>query len=124
MTLPDNEVLDPQQVLERCNHAADLGAMMLEMFARTLPADLASLDEAVAAADWPKAVAQAHKTRGAAATLAAYRLASVLDAMERRLEEELVDAAAARDVMASVHAESTRLLDVIPRVVARLRALA
>ena len=80
---PDVEdIIDPAEVLRRCNQNGDLGATMLQLFAESLPAELESLEVAAAANDMAALGRIAHKMRGAAATLAAARLAGAISGLE------------------------------------------
>ncbi len=84
---PDAEdILDPEEVLLRCNGNGDLGARMLELFAASLPAELELLEAAAAVGDTEQVGRIAHKVRGAAATLAAVRLAGAIAGVELFLE--------------------------------------
>lgn len=116
--VPDVEdILDPAEVLLRCNRNGDLGATMLQLFAEALPADLASLE--VAAANDMAALGRiAHKMRGAAATLGAARLAGAISGLELFLKHG--DGGPLADRVADVRHESALLLGVIPQTVRRL----
>jgi PAS domain S-box-containing protein len=116
---PDAEdILDPEEVLLRCNHNPDLGARMLQLFAESLPAELEALEAAVTAND-PQALARiTHKLRGAAATLAAARLAGAITGIELYLKYG--DGGPLSELMADVRHESALFLGVVPQTIRRL----
>ena len=113
-----DDILDPEEVLLRCNRNADLGARMLQLFAESLPADLEQLENAAAANDRRELAAIAHKIRGAAATLAAVRLAGALTGVELFLKHG--DGGPLADLLADVRHESALFLGAAPHVVRRL----
>lgn len=115
-----DDILDPAEVMRRCNHNADLGARMLELFAQTLPKELARLETAAAAGDVEAVRHVAHKLRGAAATLAAVRLAGAIAGIELFLKYG--DGGPLLDRVADVRHESALLLGVVPSVLGRLHA--
>ncbi len=114
---PD-EILDPVDLLLRCNRNGDLGARMLELFAASLPAELDALVAAAAGGDMKAVSAIAHKMRGAAATLAAVRLAGALTAIELFLTYG--DGGPLAELVADVQHEGALLLGVAPQVVRQL----
>jgi len=118
---PDVEdIIDPAEVLLRCNRNGDLGATMLQLFAESLPAELASLEVAAAADDMAALGRIAHKMRGAAATLAAARLAGAISGLELFLKHG--DDGPLADRVADVRHEAALLLGVVPQTVRRLTA--
>jgi HPt (histidine-containing phosphotransfer) domain-containing protein len=117
--VPDVEdILDPAEVLIRCNRNGDLGATMLQLFAESLPADLESLDLAAAATDLAALGRTAHKLRGAAAMLGAARLADAIGGLQRVVGTG--DDGPLADRLADVRHESALLLGVVPQTVRRL----
>ena len=117
--LPDAEdILDPVEVLLRCNGNGDLAARMLELFAASLPAELDLLEAAAAANDTEQMGRVAHKVRGAAATLAAVRLAGAIAGVELFLAHGQDGPLA--DRLADVRHESALLLGAVPQIVRRL----
>ena len=112
------DILDPAEVLIRCNHNGDLGARMLQLFADSLPGELEALEAAVAAGDLDALSRIAHKMRGAAATLAATRLAGAITGIERFLEYG--DDGPLSDLVTAVRHESALLLGVVPQTCRRL----
>jgi two-component system sensor histidine kinase/response regulator len=118
---PDAEdILDPAEVLLRCNHNGDLGARMLQLFAESLPSELEAIDAAAAANDTAALARITHKVRGAAATLAAVRLAGALTGVELFLKYG--DGGPLPDLLADVRHESALLLGVVPQIARRLTA--
>ncbi len=115
---PADEILDPAELLLRCNHNGDLGARMLQLFAASLPSELASLEAAAERGDVPVLSAVSHKMRGAAATLAAVRLTSALTAVERFIKYG--EGGPLPALVASVRQECALLLGAVPEVVRRL----
>jgi PAS domain S-box-containing protein len=116
---PDAEdILDPAEVLLRCNHNGDLGARMLQLFAESLPAELEALEAAAAANDTEAMARIAHKMRGAAATLAAVRLAGAISGVELFLKYG--DGGPLSDLLADVRHESALFLGVVPQIARRL----
>ncbi|HTU99210.1 MAG TPA: response regulator, partial [Luteitalea sp.] len=116
---PDAEdILDPAEVLLRCNHNGDLGARMLHLFAESLPAELEALEAAAAANDTQALARITHKLRGAAATLAAARLAGAITGIELYLKYG--DGGPLSELMADVRHESALFLGVVPQTVRRL----
>lgn len=116
--LDAEDIIDPAEVLLRCNQNGDVGARMLQLFADSLPAELDALESAAAASDMVAVDRIAHKMRGGAATLAAVRLAAALESLERFLE--VGDGGPLADRLADVRHESARLLGVVPQTVRRL----
>lgn len=116
---PDAEdILDPAEVLLRCNHNGDLGARMLQLFAESLPNELEALEAAATANDTEALGKIAHKMRGAAATLAAVRLAGSISGVELFLKYG--DGGPLSDLLADVRHESALFLGVVPQIVRRL----
>jgi two-component system sensor histidine kinase/response regulator len=116
---PDaEEILDPADVLLRCNDNADLGAQMLQLFAESLPAELEALEAAAAADDRDGLGRIAHKMRGAAATLAAVRLAGAITGIELFLKYG--DGGPLPELVADVRHESALFIGVVPQIVRRL----
>ncbi|WP_291981781.1 PAS domain-containing hybrid sensor histidine kinase/response regulator [Luteitalea sp.] len=116
---PDAEdILDPAEVLLRCNNNGDLGARMLVLFAESLPAELERLDAAAAADDAVAMASIAHKIRGAAATLAAVRLAGAISGVELFLKYG--DGGPLSELLGDVRHESALFLGVVPQIVRRL----
>ena len=116
---PDAEdILDPAEVLLRCNHNPDLGARMLQLFAESLPAELEALEAAAAANDTQALARITHKLRGAAATLAAARLAGAITGIELYLRYG--DGGPLSELMADVRHETALFLGVVPQIVRRL----
>ena len=116
---PDAEdILDPAEVLLRCNNNGDLGARMLQLFAESLPAELERLDAAAAADDAVAMASIAHKIRGAAATLAAVRLAGAISGVELFLKYG--DGGPLSELLGDVRHESALFLGVVPQIVRRL----
>jgi CheY-like chemotaxis protein/HPt (histidine-containing phosphotransfer) domain-containing protein len=116
---PDaDDILDPAEVLLRCNRNGDLGARMLQLFADSLPGELEGLEAAAAANDLQAVGRLAHKLRGAAATLAATRLAGAISGVELFLKHG--DGGPLSDLVADVRHESALFLGVVPQVVRRL----
>ena len=116
---PDAEdILDPADVLLRCNHNADLGAQMLQLFAESLPGELEALEAAAAANDRDGLGRITHKMRGAAATLAAVRLAGAITGIELFLKYG--DGGPLPELLAEVRHESALFLGVVPQIVRRL----
>ncbi len=91
---------------------------MLQLFAESLPADLESLEVAAAANDMAALGRIAHKMRGAAATLAAARLAGAISGLELFLKHG--DGGPLTDLLADVRHESALLLGAVPQTVRRL----
>ena len=117
--VPDvEEILDPEAILARCDRSADLGARTLRLFADSLPAELAALESAAAAGDVEGLMRLAHRMRGAAATLAATRLAGALKALELFLAHG--DGGPLPGLMADVHHEGALLLGAVPHTLRRL----
>ena len=117
--VPDAEdILDPADVLLRCNHNADLGAQMLQLFAESLPDELEALEAAAATNDRDALGRIAHKMRGAAATLAAVRLAGAITGIELFLKYG--DGGPLPQLVAEVRHESALFLGVVPQIVRRL----
>lgn len=117
--VPDAEdILDPVEVLLRCNHNADIGARMLQLFAESLPAELEALEMAVAANDREAIARVTHKMRGAAATLAATRLAGAITGIELFLKHG--DGGPLSELVTDVRHESALLLGVVPHTCRRL----
>jgi CheY-like chemotaxis protein/HPt (histidine-containing phosphotransfer) domain-containing protein len=116
---PDAEdILDPAEVLLRCNHNPDLGARMLLLFAESLPAELEALEAAAAANDAQALARITHKLRGAAATLAAARLAGAITGIELYLKYG--DGGPLSELMADVRHETALFLGVVPQIIRRL----
>jgi HPt (histidine-containing phosphotransfer) domain-containing protein len=116
---PDAEdILDPADVLLRCNYNADLGAQMLQLFAESLPGELEALEAAAAANDRDRLGRITHKMRGAAATLAAVRLAGAITGIELFLKYG--DGGPLPELLAEVRHESALFIGVVPQIVRRL----
>jgi CheY-like chemotaxis protein len=116
---PDAEdILDPADVLLRCNYNADLGAQMLQLFAESLPGELEALEAAAAANDRDRLGRITHKMRGAAATLAAVRLAGAITGIELFLKYG--DGGPLPELLAEVRHESALFIGVVPQTVRRL----
>src|SRR5918993_2559362 len=116
---PDAEdILDPAEVLLRCNNNGDLGARMLELFAESLPSELEAIDAAAAAGDVDALGRIAHKLRGAASTLAAVRLAGAITGLELFLKHG--EGGPLASLLADVRHESALFLGVVPQIVRRL----
>jgi two-component system sensor histidine kinase/response regulator len=116
---PDVEdILDPAEILLRCNQNGDLGARMLQLFADSLPAELEALEAAAAAGDTDALGRIAHKMRGAAATLAAVRLAGAITGIELFLKYG--DGGPLSELLGDVRHESALLLGVVPQTIRRL----
>lgn len=116
---PDVEdIIDPAEVLLRCNRNGDLGATMLQLFAESLPSELDSLAAAAAANDIAALGRIAHKMRGAAASLAAARLAGAISGLELFLKHG--DGGPLADLVADIRHECALLLGVVPQTVRRL----
>ncbi len=110
---PDvQDILDPVEVLRRCNNNGDLGARMLHLFAESLPADLEAIERAAVGGDTEAVGRIVHKMRGAAATLAATRLAGALTGIELFLKYG--DGGPLADLIGDVHHESALLLGAVP----------
>lgn len=116
---PDAEdILDPADVLLRCNYNADLGAKMLQLFAESLPGELEALEAAAAANDHDRLGRITHKMRGAAATLAAVRLAGAISGIELFLKYG--DGGPLPELLTEVRHESALFIGVVPQIVRRL----
>ncbi len=113
-----DEILDPAELLLRCNDIGDLGARMLQLFAASLPSELEALEAAAERGDVKTVSTLAHKLRGAAATLAAVRLTGALTAVELFLKYG--DGGPLPALLADVRHECALLLGVVPQVVRRL----
>ncbi len=116
---PDAEdIIDPAEVLLRCNQNGDLGARMLELFAASLPSELEKIEVAAHAGDVENLTRLTHKLRGAASTLAAARLAGAVHGVERFLKYG--DDGPLADRLADVRHESALLLGAVPQAVRQL----
>jgi HPt (histidine-containing phosphotransfer) domain-containing protein len=91
---------------------------MLQLFAESLPAELEALEAAAAANDTEAMARIAHKMRGAAATLAAVRLAGAISGVELLLKNG--DGGPLSDLLADVRHESALFLGVVPQIARRL----
>jgi HPt (histidine-containing phosphotransfer) domain-containing protein len=112
------DILDPAEILLRCHHNADLGARMLQLFAESLPAELRAMEAAASANDMAALGRIAHKMRGAAATLAAVRLAGAVSGVELFLKYG--DGGPLTELIGDVRHESALLLGAVPQTVRRL----
>jgi HPt (histidine-containing phosphotransfer) domain-containing protein len=87
-----------------------------------LPAELEALEDAAAAGDMDALGRIAHKMRGAAATLAAVRLAGAITGIELFLQYG--DGGPLSELLGDVRHESALLLGVVPQTIRRLGARA
>ncbi|HVZ93104.1 MAG TPA: response regulator [Phycisphaerales bacterium] len=116
---PETEIIEPFDTAilsQACGGAHELKKRILERFHQQLTSDLDLLDSALSSQDAPTLRKTAHRLKGAAGTLGAFRLARHAQQLEQlEIEGQLEQA---RQIIDTVRTEAARCLAEIPRLCA------
>ncbi len=112
-TSRSTQVLNMQQLLDRCMGNLELAERCLVRFEQKLQADVDSVQQCVDSDDRAELVQVAHRVKGSAATVAAEGLAETAAALEAYARSG--DAADPSGLMSDFLGEVQRFFDGVPR---------
>jgi two-component system, sensor histidine kinase and response regulator len=112
--MPSDAAIDQQAIQELRDEGENLLSDLVEMFIREIPAQMATLEAALAKGDAGAIRLTAHTLKGTAANFCASRMQALARAIEERGRNGSLDGATA--IFVELHAECTRVRDALKAV--------
>lgn len=109
--MTEHSIFDLSQLESRLDGDAELVREILGLFCDDVPIQLASLESAVAGANWQAAARFAHSIKGSAGNVGGLRVHAVAGALESTIRSGEV--AGAGDLLQALHSEIDALLKAI-----------